>query len=155
MNDFYYEIDEAIHSIERIIEEDYQDFNLAVIELTNHLTTLEYMLSRVPYYISERGAVPTDIEYFNSIINYGRNYEGHYIPPFIEDGKINEQEKVFLEEVKAFFVNTRNLLESEENREIINPDISLEKFQDIISETIYGESKFRSFLEKYIDAKNQ
>lgn len=151
MNDFYYEIDETVNAIDRLVEGDFQDLSLTIIELTNHLTILEYMLSRVPYYISDRGAVPTDIKYVNHIINYGRNYEEHNILPFIEDSEIDEQERAFLEEVREFLVIIRDLLKSEKKVDI-NSDIQLEKFQDIISETMYGANKYRSFLEEYIES---
>lgn len=69
MNDFYYELDDTIDTMDRLIDGDFQNLHLTLLHLSNQLTTLEYMLSRVPYYIFDRGAVPTDIEKINQIIN--------------------------------------------------------------------------------------
>lgn len=157
MNDFYYEIDDAVYVIDQLVEGNTQNIDSSIAKLTNNLAILEHMLGRVPYYIPDnQGARPTDIKNFNTIINHGTDYEGHYIPPFIEDNKIDEKEKAFLSDIKDRLKPTRDLLRSKDKKKKeVNPDISFEEFQDIISETIYGKLKYRNVLEKYIDATDQ
>jgi len=151
MNDFYYEIDEAIDTIDELMNDEAENIENRIRKLTDQLTILEYMLSRVKAYMSDRGAVPTDIKDLNSIIIYGTTYEGHHIPPFAQNNRINEQEKAFLQEIRNFLLTTSDRLGTDEKKKI-NPAISFTEFQDIISENIYGEFIYRKFLDVYIDA---
>src|SRR5699024_722468 len=146
-------IDETIDTIDGLISDDAENIESRIRKLTDQLTVLEYMLSRVKAYMSDRGAVPTDIKDLNSIIIYGTTYEEHHISPFAQNSRINKQEKAFLQEIREFLATARDRLGTGE-KEKINPEISFTEFQDIISENIYGEFIYRKFLDTYIDVGN-
>lgn len=157
LNDFDYEIDRAISSLDTLIEEEPTDdrLNSALIGLNHHLDILEHMLSRTPYYIGGiGGGVTTDIGRTSSIINFGTNHRGHYIPPFRKDNELSQNELAFLKAFKAYMDNIYDRLRSEETGQLVikpSPKINKYEFNDIVSKTILGGFHYNSFLDEYID----
>ncbi|MUK88501.1 hypothetical protein GMD78_08860 [Ornithinibacillus sp. L9] len=150
INDFFYEIKNSIEQLDLIIEGNNEiDLHREFSSLTEKLSNMDYMISRVPYYIDGMGGLSNFIGDALAVINRGTNYKGKYIPSFIDDQELNQQEIAYLRLMKEYFVSIYEQLVLEETGQL-SESITKQQFIDIINENIFVLGKQDELLEEYI-----
>ncbi|WP_284141805.1 hypothetical protein [Virgibacillus sp. LDC-1] len=154
MHDIFHEVKDAIEEIDSILKEKNKvDLHLSFLSLTENLSILDYMVSRVPYYTEGMGGTLNYLETTLAVINQGTTYKGNNIPSFVENDKLDQQEIAFLKLLKSYFITIYNQLRSEETGQL-SKQITKSKFQDIIDENMFGFRKADELLEEYIKHRN-
>lgn len=154
INDFYHELNEAISTIHTLISQkpNEEDFQKQFIRLTRSLDILDFMVMRVPYYTKGIGGFPNDIGEYSYAINYGTSTDGHQIPPFREELKLNPEEKEYLNSVMDFLIEIRNDLQSEDTGDL-NQNIN--HYYRVITDNLVGSLKPQYYLDEYINDVNE
>ncbi|RFA35782.1 hypothetical protein CAI16_06920 [Virgibacillus dokdonensis] len=151
--DFYYEVDETIDSLEFLLTHDPEGNKLidSMVSFLNQLTRIDFMLRRVPYYFFSEGGVSNSVGAAANYIERGTKHKGQFIPPFLEDGRLNGQERAFLQELNSFLLQVQYALNGLEKRsDVPIRDLDKVRFDRVLTENVYNEIYHYRFLEAYV-----
>ncbi|QOY35192.1 hypothetical protein AWH56_021205 [Anaerobacillus isosaccharinicus] len=158
LNHFYHVVDDTIHIIERMIEspDDEEFLQMSFNQLQERLQKADLIL----YYGNV--FVDRDIYYYfyfknlqymiNGLQSSSNNRSTIYVPPFLEDGKLDEVELTILELHKNDLEKIRTGLYSEERRQE-NPTISISNFNQVVSPIVFSDLSDMANKYKYYKKK--
>lgn len=158
LNHFYHVVDDNIHIIERMIEspDDEENLQTTFMQLQERLQKADMIL----YYGNV--FVDRDIYYYfyfenlqymiNGLQSSSNNRSTIYVPPFLEDGKLDEVELMILEIHKNDLEKIRTGLYSEESRQE-NPNISISNFNQVVAPVVFSDLSDMANKYKYYKKK--